>query len=126
MDQLRFNAGLGSYSVSAPPDAVAIFAGLGGHYFQMQVEVGVPEVDPEAGQFVAVGDHAVRPSAGWSARATGLGERFRRLQADRRGPPADRAIPDPQRSTACTGAAARWGSSSEVGGTGSGRTAQMN
>lgn len=52
MDQLRFDAGLGSYSVSVRPDAVAIFAGLGGHYFQMQVEVGIPEVGPEAGQLL--------------------------------------------------------------------------
>jgi hypothetical protein len=52
VDQLRFDAGLGSYSISVRSDAVGIFAGLGGHYFQVQIEVGIPEVGPEAGQLL--------------------------------------------------------------------------
>ncbi|WP_410634310.1 hypothetical protein [Amycolatopsis sp. cmx-4-83] len=52
MDQLKFEAGLGTYNVTVAPDSVWIHRGLGAHYFQLQLEVGVPEVGPEAGRLL--------------------------------------------------------------------------
>ena len=45
MNQLRFSEGLGVYSVSAAPDSVMITKGMGTHYFQIQLQVGIPQVD---------------------------------------------------------------------------------
>lgn len=39
MDQLRFEAGLGFYSVSVAPDSVWISRGMGTHYVQIQAVV---------------------------------------------------------------------------------------
>jgi hypothetical protein len=53
MDQLRFEAGLGNYSVSAR-DSVWIFKGMGTHYFQIQLQVGIPQVDETAGRLLCL------------------------------------------------------------------------
>jgi hypothetical protein len=37
VNQLRFEAGLGHYSVSVATDSVWIFKGMGTHYFQVQL-----------------------------------------------------------------------------------------
>ena len=52
MDQLRFEAGLGHYSVSVAPDSVWISRGMGTHYFQVQLQVGIPQVDTAAGRLL--------------------------------------------------------------------------
>lgn len=52
MDQIRFEAGLGSYSISVPPESVGIFKGMGTHYFQIQLEVGIPQVGEMAGRLL--------------------------------------------------------------------------
>lgn len=68
MDQLKFQAGLGTYNITVAPDSVWIHRGLGGHYFQLQVQVGVPEVGPEAGQLL------VLETTLYAAMANGLRE----------------------------------------------------
>lgn len=52
VDQLKFEAGLGTYNVTVAPDSVWIHRGLGAPYFQLQLQVGVPEVAPEAGRLL--------------------------------------------------------------------------
>lgn len=52
MDQIRFEAGLGSYSISVAPESVGIFKGKGTHYFQIQLEVGIPQVGEMAGRLL--------------------------------------------------------------------------
>jgi hypothetical protein len=52
LDQLKFDTGLGVYTVSVAPDSVWVHRGLGSHYFRLQLEVGVPEIGPEAGQLL--------------------------------------------------------------------------
>lgn len=52
MDQLRFEAGLGHYSVSVAPDSVWISKGMGAHYFQIQLQIGIPEVAGVAGRLL--------------------------------------------------------------------------
>jgi len=54
VDQLRFDAGLGNYAVSVTPDSVWIFKGMGAHYFQVQLAVGVPPVDAVAGRLLCL------------------------------------------------------------------------
>lgn len=54
MDQLRFDSGLGNYSVSAAPDSVGIFKGMGTHYLQIQLQVGIPQVDAAAGRLLCL------------------------------------------------------------------------
>jgi len=54
VDQLRFDAGLGHYSVSVAPDSVWIFKGMGTHYFQIQLQVGIPQVDAAAGRLLCL------------------------------------------------------------------------
>lgn len=54
MDQLKFEAGLGTYTVTVAPDSVWIHKGLGIHYLQLQLQVGVPEVGPEAGRLLSL------------------------------------------------------------------------
>ncbi len=43
-DQMRFDEGLGTYSISVAPESVWISKGMGTHYFQIQLEVGIPQV----------------------------------------------------------------------------------
>lgn len=52
MNQLRFDEGLGVYSVSATPDSVMIARGMGTHYIQVQLQVGIPEVSAAAGRLL--------------------------------------------------------------------------
>ena len=52
MNQLRFDEGLGVYSVSATPDSVMIARGMGTHYIQVQLQVGIPEVGAAAGRLL--------------------------------------------------------------------------
>jgi hypothetical protein len=54
MDQLRFEAGLGHYSVSVAPESVWISKGMGTHYFQVQVQIGIPEVAAVAGRLLCL------------------------------------------------------------------------
>ena len=52
MNQLRFDQGLGVYSVSAAPDSVMIAKGMGTHYIRVQLQVGIPEVGAAAGRLL--------------------------------------------------------------------------
>lgn len=52
MDQIIFEAGLGSYSVGVAPESVWISKGMGTHYFQIQLEVGIPRVGEMAGRLL--------------------------------------------------------------------------
>jgi len=54
VNQLRFEAGLGHYSVSVATDSVWIFKGMGTHYFQVQLQVGIPEVAAVAGRLLCL------------------------------------------------------------------------
>jgi hypothetical protein len=54
VNQLRFEAGLGHYSVNVAPDSVWIFRGMGTHYFQVQLQIGIPEVGAGAGRLLCV------------------------------------------------------------------------
>jgi hypothetical protein len=55
MDQLRFDAGLGTYSISVVSDSVWISKGMGTHNLQIQLAVGIPEVGPAAGRLLCLG-----------------------------------------------------------------------
>ncbi|HEY3558874.1 MAG TPA: hypothetical protein VGL05_15490 [Kribbella sp.] len=52
MQQLRFDSPLGIYSVTVAPESVSIMQGLGTHYLQVQLNVGIPETDSAAGQLL--------------------------------------------------------------------------
>ena len=54
VNQLRFEAGLGHYSVNVAPDSVWIFRGMGTHYFQVQLQIGIPEFGAGAGRLLCV------------------------------------------------------------------------
>lgn len=54
VNQLRFGDGLGVYSVSAAPDSVMIAKGMGMHHIQVQLQVGIPEVDAAAGRLLVL------------------------------------------------------------------------
>jgi hypothetical protein len=54
VDQLRFDAGLGNYSVSVAPDSVWISKGMGTHYFQIQLQIGIPQVEAVAGRLLCL------------------------------------------------------------------------
>lgn len=51
--------------MSVAPESVSIFKGMGAHYFQVQLEVGIPPVDEMAGAAAVPRDHAVRPAGLW-------------------------------------------------------------
>lgn len=63
VDQLRFDAGLGCYSVSVAPDSVWVCKGIGTHYFQIQVQVGIPEVGAAAGRLLYLETTLYAPQA---------------------------------------------------------------
>src|SRR5438128_2580740 len=44
------DAGLGNCSVSVAPESVWISKGMGTHYFQIQLQVCIPQVDAAAGR----------------------------------------------------------------------------
>ncbi|MCU1685187.1 MAG: hypothetical protein JWQ81_5926 [Amycolatopsis sp.] len=52
MDQLKFDPGLGTYSVNVAPESLWISKGMGAPYFQLQLEVGIPEIGEKAGQLL--------------------------------------------------------------------------
>lgn len=52
VDQLRFDEGLGHYAISVAPDSVGIFKGMGAHYVQVQLAVGIPPVGVAAGRLL--------------------------------------------------------------------------
>ena len=54
MDQLRFDEGLGTYTVNVAPESVGIFKGMGTHYLKLQLDAGIPEVGPDAGQLLSL------------------------------------------------------------------------
>jgi hypothetical protein len=54
VDQLRFEPGLGCYSVSVAPDSVWISKGMGTHYLQVQLQVGIPQVGAAAGRLLCL------------------------------------------------------------------------
>lgn len=54
MNQLTFDEGLGAYTVSVNPDAIALQPGIGGHYLQVKLEVGIPELQPQAGRLLTL------------------------------------------------------------------------
>ena len=63
VDQLRFDEGLGSYSVSVAPESVWIFKGMGAHYFQIQLQVGIPQVGEAAGRLMCLETTLYAPEA---------------------------------------------------------------
>ena len=52
MDQLRFDSGFGNYNVNVVPDSVMIMRGMGTHVLQLTLEVGIPQVGPQAGRLL--------------------------------------------------------------------------
>jgi hypothetical protein len=54
VDNLRFEAGLGNYTVSVVPESIWISKGMGAHNFQIQLKVGIPEVGAPAGRLLAL------------------------------------------------------------------------
>ena len=52
MNQLTFGDGLGVYTVNAAPESVWLQKGMGTHYFQIQLEIGIPQVTQEAGRLL--------------------------------------------------------------------------
>jgi hypothetical protein len=63
VEQLRFEEGLGYYSVSATPDSVQICKGMGTHYFQVQLQVGIPQAGPAAGRLLCLETTLYAPQA---------------------------------------------------------------
>ena len=63
MDQLRFEAGLGNYSVSVAPDSVWISKGMGTHYVQIQLQIGIPQVGSVAGRLLCLESTLYAPQA---------------------------------------------------------------
>jgi hypothetical protein len=54
VDQLRFELGLGHYAVSVAENTVWIHKGMGTQYFQIQLQVGIPEVGTQAGRLLCL------------------------------------------------------------------------
>ena len=52
VNQLRFEEGLGSYSVNVAPEGIWILQGMGTHVLQVQLEVGIPQVTEKAGRLL--------------------------------------------------------------------------
>lgn len=77
VNQLRFEAGLGHYSVNVAPDSVWIFRGMGTHYFQVQLQIGIPEVGAGAGRLLA-----------WRPRCTPRRAAARGYRSRQRTPPS--------------------------------------
>jgi len=100
VNQLRFEAGLGHYSVNVAPDSVWIFRGMGTHYFQVQLQIGIPEFGAGAGRLLCVETTLYAPGGQRPAGTARVNERLRPLQPRGRGPDADAAIPHYQRAAA--------------------------
>jgi hypothetical protein len=54
VNQLRFEEGLGSYSVNVAPDGVWVLKGMGAHVLQIQLEVGIPQATEKAGRLLGL------------------------------------------------------------------------
>jgi hypothetical protein len=54
VDQLKFEVGLGTYGVAVAPESVWVHKGVGTHFLQLQLQVGVPEVGPAAGRLLVL------------------------------------------------------------------------
>jgi hypothetical protein len=52
VNQLRFDKGLGNYSVNVAPESVWILKGMGTHVLQVQLEVGIPQFAETAGRLL--------------------------------------------------------------------------
>lgn len=57
------------YSVSVAPDSVAIAKGMGTHYIQMQLQVGIPEVGAAAGRLLFLETTLYAPQGTTGGRA---------------------------------------------------------
>jgi hypothetical protein len=68
VDQMRFDGGLGTYSLSVAPESVWISKGMGTHYFQIQLEVGIPQVTKAAGRLLALETTLYTPTGANSPR----------------------------------------------------------
>jgi len=69
VNQLRFDEGLGVYSVNVAPDSVAIAIGMGTHYIQMQLQVSIPEVSAAAGRMLLLETMLYAPQGTTGGRA---------------------------------------------------------
>ncbi|MFI5736143.1 hypothetical protein ACIA49_38875 [Kribbella sp. NPDC051587] len=49
-----FDSPLGTYSVAVAPESIWIHQGMGTHYLQLQLDIGVPEVGTEAGRLLCL------------------------------------------------------------------------
>ncbi len=52
MEQLRFDVPLGTCTVSVAPESIGIFKGMGTHYLQLQIQLGMPGLGAEAGRLL--------------------------------------------------------------------------
>jgi hypothetical protein len=68
VNQLRFDSGLGCYSVSAAPDSVWISKGMGTHCLQVRLQVGIPEVGESAGRLLLLETVLAAPDTGHGPR----------------------------------------------------------
>jgi len=68
VNQMRFDGGLGTYSLSVAPESVWISKGMGTHYFQIQLEVGIPQVTKAAGRLLALETTLYTPTGATSPR----------------------------------------------------------
>jgi hypothetical protein len=63
VDQLRVEARLGHYSVSVALDSVWISKGMGTHYFQIPLQIGIPQADTAAGRLLGLETTLYAPQA---------------------------------------------------------------
>jgi hypothetical protein len=64
VEQLRFDVPLGTCNVSVAPESIGIFKGMGTHYLQLQIQVGIPGLGPEAGRLLYLETTLCAPLAG--------------------------------------------------------------
>jgi hypothetical protein len=65
---MRFDDGLGTYSVSVATDSVWITKGMGTHYLQIPLQIGIPQVTQAAGRLLVL-DTTLYAPAGAAGRA---------------------------------------------------------
>jgi hypothetical protein len=68
VDQMRFDGELGTYSLSIAPESVWISKGMGTHYLQMQLQVGIPQVAEAAGRLLILDTTLYTPTGATSPR----------------------------------------------------------
>lgn len=68
MDQMRFDKGLGTFSLSVAPESVSISKGMGTHYFQIQLEVGIPQVTKVSGRLLILDTTLYTPTGATGPR----------------------------------------------------------